>query len=79
MQIKTFTEAIIYEHVDGTESVYIKKPYGAVDKIEETDSITIRQQIKENQLWHDIRLAAKDNPALKQALDEVILIYNLSK
>jgi hypothetical protein len=79
MQIKTFTEAIIYEHVDGTESVYIKRPYGTVDKIEEADSATIRQQLKETQLWHAIRLAAKANPALKQALDEVILIYNLSK
>jgi hypothetical protein len=38
-----------------------------------------REQILENQLWHDIRQEAKENPTLQTALDRVILLYKLSK
>jgi hypothetical protein len=30
-------------------------------------------------LWHDIVHAAKDNPALREVLDQAIMIYKLSK
>jgi hypothetical protein len=33
----------------------------------------------DNQLWHNIRLAAQSNPALQEALDRVKVIYELSK
>ena len=39
----------------------------------------VRNNIKENQLWHEIRLAAAANPALQEALDRVKVIYELSK
>jgi hypothetical protein len=39
----------------------------------------VRNDIKENQLWHEIRLAAKTNPALQQALDRVKVLYELTK
>ena len=38
-----------------------------------------RNSIKENQLWHQIRLAAETNPALQEAMDRVKVIYELSK
>lgn len=38
-----------------------------------------RQQVMENQLWHEIRLAAKDNPALQAVLDQAIMLHKLSK
>lgn len=36
-------------------------------------------QIQEDKLWGNIRRAAKDNPALHEALERAILIYHLSK
>ena len=38
-----------------------------------------RESIIENQLWHNIRSAAKTNPALNKALERARLIYELSK
>ena len=38
-----------------------------------------RSQVQENQLWHDIRRAAKSNPTLQDALDHAIMIYRLTK
>jgi hypothetical protein len=38
-----------------------------------------RHSIKENQLWHDIRRAARTNPALQEAIDRVKVLYELSK
>jgi hypothetical protein len=35
--------------------------------------------IREDKLWGEIRRAAKTNPALQEALDRVIIIYQLSK
>ncbi len=39
----------------------------------------VRNSVQENQLWHEIRSAAKTNPALQEALDRVKVIYELSK
>jgi hypothetical protein len=39
----------------------------------------VRNSIRENQLWHDIRLAAETNTALQEALDRVKVLYELSK
>jgi len=51
-----------------------------VNKITEaTIYESIRDQLQEDKLWGDIRRTAKTNPTLKQALDEAILIYTLSK
>lgn len=40
---------------------------------------TTRAKILENQLWNDIRQAAKTNITLQSALDQCIMIYKLSK
>ena len=42
-------------------------------------SSVVRDQIKENQLWYDIRRAAETNKTLQAALDHAIIIYKLSK
>ena len=39
----------------------------------------LRNDIKENQLWHEIRRAAETNPALQEAIDRVKVLYELSK
>ena len=35
--------------------------------------------LRDDQLWHKIRLAARDNVTLQDALDRVIELYHLSK
>lgn len=39
----------------------------------------VRNSIKENQLWNEIRQAAVSNPALQEALNRVKVLYELSK
>lgn len=43
------------------------------------DHRDIRSNVREAQLWYNIKLAAKTNPALQDALDRVIIIYELGK
>ena len=35
--------------------------------------------VKENQLWHEIRVAALTNPGLQEALDRAKMLYYLGK
>ena len=37
------------------------------------------RDLHDHQLWHEIRTAARTNPALQKAMERVILIYRLSK
>jgi hypothetical protein len=43
------------------------------------DGRPLHEHIKEDQLWGQIRRAAKTNSALHEALERAILIYHLSK
>jgi len=43
------------------------------------DGRPLREHLKEDKLWGDIRRAAKTNEALQTALERAILIYHLSK
>jgi hypothetical protein len=38
-----------------------------------------RGQIIEDQLWHNIRRAARANPALQDILDHAIMVYHLTR
>ena len=75
------TEATIYESPDGGETVYVREFGGEQKQIHSQSprACDLHEKIKEDQLWGNIRRAAKTNPTLKQALDEAILIYTLSK
>jgi hypothetical protein len=44
-----------------------------------TDGRPLREHLLEDKLWGNIRRAACTNPALQDALDRAIMIYNLSK
>ena len=44
-----------------------------------TDGRPLREHLLEDKLWGNIRRAARTNPALQDALDRAIMIYNLSK
>jgi hypothetical protein len=81
MIVNKITEATIYESPDGGETVYVRE-FGGTQRqlhVESPRAISIRDQLQEDKLWGDIRRAAKTNPTLKQALDEAVLIYTLSK
>ena len=74
---------LIYERADG---VIYAREMGAdprdrfvVGYESNKDYDPVRNNIKENQQWHEIRSAANTNPALQEALDRVKVIYELSK
>ena len=71
----------IYESPDGGQTVYARE-FGSKERKLVGESLSVktnRELMQESQLWHDIRVAARDNPALQDALDRAIIIYNLSK
>jgi hypothetical protein len=81
MIVNKITEATIYESPDGGETVYVRE-FGGEQRqlhVQSPRAISIIDQLAEDKLWGDIRRTAKTNPALRQALDEVVLIYTLSK
>ena len=43
------------------------------------DGRPLYEHMKEDQLWGNIRIAARTNTALQEAMKNVILIYHLSK
>ena len=44
-----------------------------------SDDRPLHAHVQENKMWGEIRRAAQTNPALQDALDRVIMIYQLSK
>ena len=81
MIVSKITEAVIYESPDGGQTVYVRNPGESTRQLhsESQEVKTLRQQVQDDQLWHNIRKEAQTNPTLKRALDEAIMIYNLSK
>ena len=79
----------IYERQDGTvyaremgadPSTRIEIGYDwELDKNPARVKGALRNDVLENQLWYEIRQAAKTNNALQDALDRVKIMYHLSK
>jgi hypothetical protein len=73
----------IFESPNGGDTVYVREigsnPRDRVLYSESEKKKSTVEQIREDQLWHDIRRAAKTNKALQDALDRAIIIYQLSK
>jgi hypothetical protein len=44
-----------------------------------SDGRPLIEHIRDDKLWGEIRRAGRTNPALRNALDQCIVIYNLSK
>jgi hypothetical protein len=76
----------IYERVG--DEIYARE-FGAKDRTlvgydqkydpRTQDGRPLREHLLEDKLWGNIRRAAHTNPALHDALDRAIMIYNLSK
>lgn len=71
----------IYEKADGV--TYARKAGDPPDTRFEIgrdyDSEKLYKELMDARLWGKIHRAAKSNPALQEALDRVIVIYELSK
>lgn len=71
----------IYESPDGGDTVYARE-MGTTKRTmvgQNTRAKSVIEQIREDKLWGEIRRAAKTNPALQDALERAIIIYQLSK
>ena len=81
MIAKKITEAVIYESPDGGETVYIRESGSKMRQLySESDKLkNIKSQVQEDQLWQEIRLAAKTNASLNAILDQAKIVYHLSK
>jgi hypothetical protein len=79
--VSKITEAVIYESPDGGETIYVRENGSNQQQLHSQSprAINLHEQIKEDKLWGEIRRAAKSNPTLQRALEEAILIHQLSK
>ena len=68
----------VFESPDKGETVYVRQA-DSIDRYLVKENISIRDQIRESQLWDNIHRAAKTNPALQEALDRVKVTYYLTK
>ena len=71
----------IYESPDGGETVYARE-FGQTKKVMIGQSVkarTVREMVLEDELWANIRKAAKTDPTLQDALNQAIMIYQLTK
>ena len=70
---------MIFESPDGGKSVFARPPH-VIDRVDVTAATPESQEL--NHLWfqwRDILTAAKHNSALKEALDQAQIIYELSR
>jgi HD superfamily phosphodiesterase len=65
----------IYESPDKGRTVYERESGSTQRTIIKSEGI---DDLREHQLWHEIRLAAKTNPTLQKACDRVKMLYRLS-
>lgn len=73
----------IYESPDGGQTIYERLPGTSTrDLIKDNrtvDGRPLHEHLMEDKMWGEIRRMARTNPTIKHALDEVILLYQLSK
>jgi len=71
----------IYESPDGGDTVYARES-GSTERTMIGQNIRAKrlmEEVRENQLWGEIRRMAETNPTLQDALDRAKIIYHLSK
>jgi hypothetical protein len=73
----------IYESPDGGQTIYERLPGSSARELikdnRTVDGRPLHEHIMESKMWGEIHRMAKTNPTIKHALDEVILLYQLSK
>jgi len=71
--------AKIYESPDGGWTVYERQVGSTARTLINDNRYSIQSQLKEDQLWDQIRRLARTNPGLQSELERVIIYYNLIK
>jgi hypothetical protein len=81
MLVDKITEYTIYESPDGGKTVYARKSGEKERYLHSIDPDTAKQlaKVADDLMWTEIRYMAEQNEALQKAIDNVILIYKLSK
>lgn len=81
MIVDKITEAVIYESPDGGKTVYVRNMGDGHRRLhsQTEEAKHLMDLLEEDKLWGNIRRAAKTNPTLKQAMDEIVMLYKLSK
>lgn len=67
----------VFESPDGGETVYVRKHGEAERTLYHVSEKALEKanDLKENQLWHEIRMAAKTDETLQKALEQVKILY----
>jgi hypothetical protein len=71
----------IFESPDGGKTIYRRTSGNPHRELhyELDEIVTLRDEVKETQLWHDIRQAARNDPALGEMLDKIKMYWFLQK
>jgi len=73
-----FNNNKVYESPDGGETIY-EREIGSSVRTLIKENIPMRDQVREQQLWHEIRIAARTNTTLADILDQAKMVYALIK
>jgi hypothetical protein len=68
----------IFESPDKGETIYVRQA-GSIDRYLVKEDISMRDQVREQQLWHEIRIAARTNTTLADILNQAKMVYALIK
>lgn len=81
MMIKKITEVTIYESPDGGKTVYSRTNGSPQRKLHSvsSDLETEMDRVQREQQWLNILKLSERSPALQEAIDRVIVLYELQK
>lgn len=71
----------IFESPDGGKTIY-RRTHGNAHRelwYESDEIVTTRDELRDTQLWHEIRQAARDNPELAHMLEQIKMYWLLRR
>jgi hypothetical protein len=73
------TEIYVYETPDGGDTVYRRKIGSDSRELHSTSEKkkNLIDDLREQKLWEEIRRAAKNDPALQEMLDRIVVYHRL--
>lgn len=74
----TLIPAVSYIYENDGQKIYAREVGSTHRRVIGETMQGVYQQRADDHLWSQIRRASDHNPALKDALDQVLVIYNLS-
>lgn len=79
--LNTHIMKYVYESPDGGHTIYRRAIGQAERTLHKVDEFARKKtrDLEENELWKNIRQASDTNPALRSAMDQVLVIYELSR